>query len=263
MAELIRTKTGLQGLDKALNGGIPEGNLVLVSGGAGTGKSTLCLQFLVNGAKLFGEKGLYISTEQNHEEILKQAKSFGWDLESLELNKLLKIAYLDITEGDNFLKKIDDLVLQFQPKRIAIDSVTTLTDALMVSGIADDKPFTLVQVIETVSPIPKTEQIVAKSILYKLVKELKKYKKTVLLTSELPETGETLSSDGISEFITDGIILLGIKDIAKKSVRSIKIRKMRQTSHNLDNLILELMPTGLVVTEESIFTGDKISGIIH
>ena len=69
LEEVIRTKTGIQGLDKALMGGFPQGNTVLISGGAGTGKSTFCLQFLINGAALFGEKGLYVSTEQTREEL--------------------------------------------------------------------------------------------------------------------------------------------------------------------------------------------------
>ena len=78
MAEdIIRTKTGIQGLDRALNGGIPSGNMVLVSGGAGTGKSTFCLEFIVNGANTFGEKGLYLSTEQNKDELYKQASLFN------------------------------------------------------------------------------------------------------------------------------------------------------------------------------------------
>jgi len=72
-----RVKTGIEGLDKALNGGIPYRNVVLVSGGAGTGKSTLCLQYLVNGAKLYGEKGLYISTEQSREELLRLLRALG------------------------------------------------------------------------------------------------------------------------------------------------------------------------------------------
>ena len=65
-----KVKTGIEGLDKALNGGIPFGNIVLVSGGAGTGKSTLCLQYLVNGITKFNEKGLYISTEQAKPELI-------------------------------------------------------------------------------------------------------------------------------------------------------------------------------------------------
>ncbi|MBN2127736.1 MAG: ATPase, partial [Candidatus Diapherotrites archaeon] len=99
MAEqLRRTKTGIGRLDKALNGGFPFGNVVLVSGGAGTGKSTFAMQFLINGATLFGEKGLYISTEQSKEELMKTAASYGWNIENLELNNKLKIVYFDVIE---------------------------------------------------------------------------------------------------------------------------------------------------------------------
>ena len=120
--DVIRTKTGIQGLDKALNGGIPEGNIVLISGGAGTGKSTFCLQFCVNGASLLGEKSLYISTEQNREELYKQANGFGWPIKELEERKLLKIVYFDVTEGDSFLEKMNTFITDFAPKRIVIDS---------------------------------------------------------------------------------------------------------------------------------------------
>ena len=100
-----RVKTGIEGLDKALNGGIPTKNIVLISGGAGTGKSTLALQYLVNGAKM-GEKGLYISTEQTKLELYKTGASFGWNLEQLEKSNKVKIAYFDVVESDNFLEKI-------------------------------------------------------------------------------------------------------------------------------------------------------------
>ena len=82
MPETERVKFGVQGLDKALNGGIPKGNLVLISGGAGTGKTTFCLQFLVNGALLFGEKGLLITTEQNQVELRKAAAGFFTEFHS-------------------------------------------------------------------------------------------------------------------------------------------------------------------------------------
>lgn len=225
-----RIKTGIQGLDKALNGGFPAGNLVLVSGGAGTGKSTLSLQFLVNGASLFGERGLYISTEQTVDELKRHASSFGWDIDGLIGKNLLKLVYFDITGGDDFLHKVDDLVQQFKPKRIAVDSMTTLTDALLISGIGENEAFSLVQVAESVSPIPRTERVVAKSILYQLIKELKKFKVTTLLTSELLEEYKGLSADGISEFITDGVIVLNSLVVGDQLNRTIQIRKMRYSA---------------------------------
>jgi circadian clock protein KaiC len=227
--EIIRTKTGIQGLDKALNGGIPQGNIVLISGGAGTGKSTFCLQFAVNGAQLFGEKALYVSTEQNKKELYKQASGFSWNLEDLEKKNLLKIIYFDITGGDSFLEKIDSVIVDFQPKRLVIDSLTTLTDSLMVSGIADDNGFSMVQIAETVNPIPRTEQIVAKGILYRLFKEVKKHTLTTLLTTELPEDHKQLSADGVSEFIADGVVLLNAIAVGDTLSRSIFVRKMRYT----------------------------------
>ena len=248
--ELIRTKTGIQGLDKALNGGFPEGNVVLISGGAGTGKSTFCLQFVVNGANLFGEKALYVSTEQNKEELYKQANGFGWNIEDLENKKLMKIIYFDITGGDSFLEKLDAVILEFQPKRIVIDSLTTLTDSLMVSGIGEDNGFSMVQIAETVNPIPRTEQIISKGILYKLFKEVKKHKVTTLLTTELPEDHKQLSADGVSEFIADGVLTLNYLGIGSAEFRSLQIRKMRYTSHEKEIISYELETSGLVIKEE-------------
>ena len=114
-----KVSTGIEGLDKALEGGIPESNIVLLSGGCGTGKSTFCLQYLVNGAIKHKEKGLYITTEQNKEEIYKAAAQFGWNLGDLEKKKLLKVAYFDVvTDGVDYLEKIYELGSEMGPKRI-------------------------------------------------------------------------------------------------------------------------------------------------
>lgn len=243
---ITRTKTGIPGLDKALMGGFPEGSMVLVSGGAGTGKSTLCLQFLVNGTQM-GEKGLYISTEQNESELKKQASTFGWDLDSLQRKNLLKIVFYDITGGDNFLKRLDLVIQEFKPKRIIIDSMTTLTDALIVGGIAEHDAFSMVQIAESVSPIPRTEQIISKQILYQLLTSLRKYNVTTLLTSELYEEVLRLSADGISEFISDGVLLLSYLGVGQSVFRSVRIRKMRYTDHEKGSLVYEMTAKGIEI----------------
>ncbi|MBT4192670.1 MAG: AAA family ATPase [Candidatus Diapherotrites archaeon] len=243
--EIIRTKTGIQDLDKALNGGIPQGNIVLVSGGAGTGKSTLCLQFAVNGASTFGEKALYISTEQNKTELYKQANGFGWDISSLELKNLLKTVYFDITEGNLFLEKLETLITEFKPQRLIIDSLITLTDSLTVAGISNDEGFSMVRVAETVSPIPRTEKIISKSVLYHLFKVLRKYQITTILTTELFEGTELLSSDGVSEFIADGVVLLHFLGVGGMESRSLQIRKMRYTAHDEEVMQYSLGKSGI------------------
>jgi circadian clock protein KaiC len=250
--EVLRTKTGIQGLDKALQGGIPQGNIVLVAGGAGTGKSTLALQFCVNGSSLFGEKSLYISTEQNKKELYKQANGFNWDLEGLEQRNLLKIVYLDITENDAFLEKIGSFIVDFQPKRIVIDSLTTLTDSMLISGVLEDNGFSMIKIAESVSPVPRSEKIIAKTLLYHLFKTLKKHKITTLLTTELPEDQKQLSADGISEFVSDGVLLLHYVGVGSADYRSIGIRKMRYTNHTKATLTYDLSQSGIEFKESEL-----------
>ena len=250
LEEVVRTKTGIQILDKALNGGFPQGNIILIAGGAGTGKSTLCLQFLMNGAILFGERGLYFSTEQNREELYKQGSGFNWKIAELEQRNLMKIIYFDITGSDSFLDRIVTAINEFKPKRVIIDSLTTLTDSLIVSGIGEDKSFSLVQIAETVNPIPRTEQIVTKSILYHLFKELKKLGMTTLLTTELPEDERTLSADGVSEFIADGVFILHYVGVGSEEFRSMQIRKMRYTDHVKDIIPYKIVETGVELVKE-------------
>jgi len=248
MAE--RTKTGIQGLDKALHGGIPDGNIVLLSGGAGTGKSTLCLQFLVNGASLFGEKGLYVSTEQSEKELVKHARGFGWSLEDLIAKNLLKIKYFDITHGDDVLNEIDHIMRDYKPKRVVIDSMTSLTDSMLVSGITEKEAFSMVQIAESVSPMPKTERVMAKAILYKLLSEIKKHNTTTILTSELYEEMKQLSADGVSEFMADGVIVLHYLGVGSTQFRSLQIRKMRYTNHLKEYVLYDIENKGFSLKEE-------------
>ncbi|MFH1224653.1 MAG: ATPase domain-containing protein [Candidatus Diapherotrites archaeon] len=243
----MRVKTGIEGLDKALKGGIPKGNIVLVSGGAGTGKSTLCMQYLYNGAKLFGEKGLYVSTEQGIKELKKAAETYGWNLEELEKKGLVKLVYFDAVESDNFLEKIYDLYASFTPKRIAIDSLTTLADSLMISGDQSNSAFSLAKVAESVSPIPKSERIIQKSLLYHLMKKLRLFDATILMTSELLEGESGLSADQISEFICDGVIVLKSLTVGEILNRTIEIRKMRYSPMDGGIKSYEIGPQGLLV----------------
>ena len=245
-----KVKTGIEGLDKALNGGIPKNNITLVSGGAGTGKSTLAMQFLVNGAKLFGEKGLYVSTEQSKKELYRTAESYGWNLEQLELSGKLKIAYFDVVETDGFLEKLYELYTSFQPKRVVIDSLTTLTDSLLVSGIGEKSGFSMVQIAETVSPIPRTERIVSKNLLYHLMKKLRLFDSTIMLTSELLEGENGLSADQVSEFICDGVVVLHYLGVGSAEFRTMQIRKLRYTSHEKDYLTYDISEKGIVIMSD-------------
>jgi len=91
MAEPVRTKTGVPGLDEILYGGIPQNNLVVISGDPGSGKTCLCLEYLYNGVVQYNEPGIYISLEESAEEIIGFAELFEWDVRTLIEKKLLSI----------------------------------------------------------------------------------------------------------------------------------------------------------------------------
>jgi len=81
---LEKVETGINGLDEILGGGIPRGSTVLITGYSGTGKTILGIQFIVNGIKMFNEKGLIIVAGEDIERLQKSMLQFGWDLNQLE-----------------------------------------------------------------------------------------------------------------------------------------------------------------------------------
>ena len=78
--------TGVPGLDELLNGGIPEGRVVLVVGGPGSGKTTLASQFLYKGISDYNENGVFVSIDEEKEHYYNEMINFGWDFSQTEIN---------------------------------------------------------------------------------------------------------------------------------------------------------------------------------
>src|SRR5262245_66364766 len=93
MAEADLVRTGLRGLDAILSGGIPRGNVILVEGPAGAGKTTLGLEFIYRGAAEFNEPGLIVLFEVSPFKVTRDAAHFGWDLPELERQGQIKIVF--------------------------------------------------------------------------------------------------------------------------------------------------------------------------
>lgn len=241
-----RIKTGIEGLDQALGGGIPKGNVILVSGSAGTGKTLLSLSFIYYGATQFKEPGIYISTDQTPDEIRMQAQSFGWDLKDLEKKNLLNIYHIDITEETDmhYLKQLDKLVKKIKAKRLVLDSLTTITEFLAPAEISKQNKF--FDVLEKITTVPMSEAMVSKAVLVKVIKHLKKTGCTCIVTSEMPEEGNWLSRDTVSEFLTDGIILLKSFKYAREDIDLI-VAKLRYGSHSKDIHKIRITEKGVEV----------------
>lgn len=217
-----RVSTGVQGLDKIIEGGYPKNSVILVSGEPGTGKSLFCLQYLYEGAKK-GEFGIYLTLEEEPKDLKEAAKMVGIDFESMSNVKFIKIE--NVRDIPEILKVLDDEVKKNNAKRLVIDSISSLE--ILAS--------TLPSIGKDVSPIklregylihPEKDAILRK-FLYNLVKYLKSLNITTLLTSEARNKG--YSRSGVLEFIADGIIKLEVEMVGKIIQRSLKIAKMRKT----------------------------------
>ena len=122
-----RVSSGISGLDKMLNGGIPQGHIVVVMGDPGTGKTTLALQFIHDGLDK-GESCIYISIEEEKESLISTAASYGWDLQEYIENNKLEFLKLDLSDIKTLARRIrvelPELIESSGASRIAIDSIS-------------------------------------------------------------------------------------------------------------------------------------------
>ncbi len=247
-----RIKTYVKGLDELMNGGIPEESVVLVSGGPGTGKTILCLQYLINGIKK-GDKGLYITFEEEKDAIYDQAREFGWDLKKLEKEKKLLVRNIEQSETlgqiyDGINKAIDG----FNPDRLVIDSLSTF--ALYAHQI---QKITRLEKIPTEESIFYNDKILniplewdgvmLRRLILDLIRAIQSKKITGLLTSEVEENSNIYSKDGVSEFLCDGLIGLKKITIGAQAERTLQLVKMRRTEINAGIFNMKFTKSGIEI----------------
>jgi KaiC/GvpD/RAD55 family RecA-like ATPase len=227
-SDVQRVSTGINGLDDLIEGGLPEHSVTLVSGGAGTGKTILCSQFLWHGLQN-GEKCRFISLEEPIDDIKSDAAVFGWDFSQYEESDDFEITYIKPTAGERgFLNKVKNLASDPDITRLVIDSVSVMLGAY--GGNESEK----------------------RDNLYDLVRNIKQSSTTTLLTSEIPESeNSSLSRYGVSEFVADGAIVLYYSGVAEGTFRNVEVRKMRKTNHTPGTYPFKITSDGINITTES------------
>jgi circadian clock protein KaiC len=131
-----RARTGIPGLDEIIGDGLPANHLYLIDGAPGSGKTTLALQFLLEGVRL-GERGLYVTLSESHDELLEVASSHGWSLDGIEVFELSTLGLSAAEEGYTMFhpsevelqETVDSILKTVQkqsPQRVVFDSLSEM-----------------------------------------------------------------------------------------------------------------------------------------
>ena len=100
LKSLQKERTGIPGFDEITRGGLPAGRPTLICGSAGAGKTLFAMEFLVRGATLFNEPGVFMSFEESDEELATNVASLGFDLNQLVADKKLRLDYVFIERSE-------------------------------------------------------------------------------------------------------------------------------------------------------------------
>lgn len=218
--------SGIPSFDKIVEGGFNEGDVILVAGQPGAGKSTLGVQFLYNGAVKYNQNGVYATFVESGSKLKRDMLRFDWDLAKLEDEK--KVSVLDmvqtVSERGVYLN-LDVMmtaVKELGAKRLVIDSLSALTTYIHT----------------------KSE---ARSFISVINKFLENSKCTTLFIQEVP-WGQKEIGMGFEEFMADGLVVLESSLEKYKVRRRLYIPKMRGVNHALDCYDFYIGPDGINVS---------------
>jgi len=218
MADYV--STGIPGVDAVLGGqGIPRGHSILICGGPGSGKTTFSMQFLYKGATEHDEPGVYITLDEEPDDIKKNMAKFGWDLGKLESDK--KLVFINVSPVRVAPSEKAGLVQlgmkEFKLIRL-LEAIRTGIEEVQAKRVVID-PIT----IFTLQYPDEVERIYA---VRDLIADFKKTDCTNLLISELKGTGLEREHQ-FEEYLAQGVILLRTVMKDDRLIRMFQATKMR------------------------------------
>ena len=211
---LKKEPTGISGFDEITRGGLPAGRPTLVCGSAGAGKTLFAMEFLVRGAMLYDEPGVFISFEESDEELTTNVASLGFDLTQLIADKKLLLDYIFIERSEieetgeydleGLFVRLGHAIDSIGAKRIVLDTLEALFSAL-------------------------SNEAIIRAELRRLFRWLKEKGVTAVITCERGDG--TLTRYGLEEYVADCVILLDHRVQNQISTRRLRIVKYRGTAH--------------------------------
>jgi circadian clock protein KaiC len=211
---LPKAPTGIHGLDEITAGGFPRGRPTLVCGSAGCGKTLLAMEFLVRGALEYNEPGVFMAFEETTDELTKNVRSLGFDLDDLVAKEKLVLDFVRIERSEieetgeydleGLFVRLGYAIDTIGARRVAIDTIETLFGGL-------------------------TNQAILRAELRRLFRWLKDKGVTAVITGERGDG--ILTRQGLEEYVSDCVILLDHRVIDQVSTRRLRVVKYRGSVH--------------------------------
>ncbi len=241
--DLLKTRTGITGLDEITGGGIPSGRPTLICGGAGCGKTLLSIEFIVRGAMEFNEPGVFMAFEERAEELTMNVTSLGFDLAKLQRDKKIKIVYVRIDRSeieetgeydlDGLFIRLGFAIDSIGAKRVVLDTIENLFSAL-------------------------GNQTIIRAELRRLFEWLKGKGVTAIITGERGEG--FLTRHGLEEYVSDCVILLDNRVTNQIATRLLRIIKYRGSIHGTNEYPFLIDEEGIsVLPVTSLKLGNNVS----
>ncbi|WP_426671514.1 circadian clock protein KaiC [Mucilaginibacter sp. McL0603] len=248
---LLKTPTGISGLDEITGGGLPKGRPTLVAGDAGCGKTLMSLEFIVKGALNYNEPGVFMAFEEKAEELAINVASLGFDLEQLQKDKMIRLDHVHIEKSeieetgeydlDGLFIRLGYAIDSIKAKRVVLDTIENLFSGL-------------------------NNQAVLRAELRRLFHWLKEKGVTAIITAERGEG--SLTRQGLEEYVSDCVILLDHRIINQISTRRLRIVKYRGSIHGtneypflIDEDGISVLPVTSLKLEKAVTSGRISSGI--
>lgn len=225
--------TYIPGFDFISRGGLPTGRTTLVAGSAGSAKTIFAVQFLAAGIIEEGHAGVFVTFEDLPDELRRNMRSFGWDIERWEREN--KWAFVDVSPDfedptpiigtydlGGLTSRIVHAVKRIGAKRVALDSLSALFMAL-------------------------PDAAALRGELYKIMTTLKQLNVTVIFTGERTEEYGRVTRSEVEEFVSDNVVILRNLLTDERRRRTMEVLKFRGASHERGEVPFTITDNGIVV----------------
>src|ERR1700724_402828 len=232
--QLKKAPGGIAGFDEISGGGLPAGRPTIVCGGPGCGKTMFAMEFLVRGAKEFGEPGILMTFEETSDEMARNVESLGFDLEALVRRKKLIVDYVRVEPSEiqetgeydleGLFIRLQHAVDSIGAKRVVLDTLEAIFSGFSNQGLL-------------------------RAEIRRLFRWLKDRGLTTGVTAERGEGG--LTRYGLEEYVSDCVVFLDHRVNDQNSTRRMRIIKYRGSSHGTDEVPFLIDERGFSVLPSS------------